>query len=197
MTLENFNQHADFKNWNPSKSRIKCFNEMLKYVEKYLPIIKKTNSKFGSKCSKDDRLMQIIIRGLLYESCLEYCQNRAINSTKKSALDKNVNFEFSNLLDETKLNRSDSSLLSWLQAIPAETFNFQFEDKKLNVNIEKLDKPSLIATWSEMMLTSPIKPKDKFPHSATPFTRVKGSIEIYFFRISHANYFLSSFRNSN
>lgn len=113
--------------------------------------------------------MQIIIKGLIYESCLEYCQKRAISND-----DKQIDFEFTHLLDETKLNRSDSSLLSWLQSIPNDTFNFQFEDKKLNVKIEKLDKPSLIANWSEMMLTSPIKPK-KFPHNATPFTRLRAT----------------------
>lgn len=133
-----------------------------------MPIIKKPGVQLP-KSSKEDRLMQIIIKGLLYESCLEYCQNRAISTSS----DK-VNFEFSNLLEETKLDRSDSSLLSWLQAIPADTFNFQFEDKKLNISIEKLDKPTLIATWTEILLTSPIKPR-VFPHSATPFTRLKAT----------------------
>ena len=169
LTLENFDQHSDYKNWNPSLSRIKCFNEVLKFIEKYLPIIKRSDSKPTTRSSKGDRLVQIIIKGLLYEACLEYCQNRAITSSSDQ-----VNFEFLNLLEETKLHRSDSSLLSWLQAIPAETFNFQFEDRKLNVNIEKLDRPALIATWSEMMLTPPIKPK-VFPHFATPFTRLKAT----------------------
>ena len=166
LTLENFDQHPDYKNWNPSKSRIKCFNEVKRYIEKFLPIIRRPAVRPATS-AKGDRLVQIIIKGLLYDACREYCQRRAVS------VDARVQFEFAELLEEAS-NRSDSSLLAWLQSVPAGTFGLQFEDKKLNVNIEKLDKPSLMANWSEMMLSSPIKPK-VFPHSATPFTRLRAT----------------------
>lgn len=52
---------------------------------------------------------------------------------------------------------SDLSLLSWLQSIPAETFSVPFEQKTLNVDVERLERPSLETSWTEHMLITPIK----------------------------------------
>lgn len=54
---------------------------------------------------------------------------------------------------------SDLSLLSWLQSIPAETFSVPFEQKTLNVDVERLERPSLETSWTEHMLITPIKVK--------------------------------------
>jgi hypothetical protein len=168
LTLQNLDQHPDYKNWNPSNSRVHCFNQLCPYLESFLPVVRKPG-QVALKTARNDRLVQLIIKGILYESCVEFCQRKA---TTKLATP--VSLDYSGLLDSTGFTNADLSLLSWLQSIPIETFNFPFEDKTLNVQIEKLDKPSLMATWSEMILISPIKPR-VFPHSATPFTRVKAA----------------------
>lgn len=168
LTLENFDQHSDYRSWNPSKSRIKCFNEVKRHIERFLPIIRRPGVRQPTS-AKGDRLLQMIIKGMLYDACLEYCQRRATADPADR-----VQFEFSDLLEEAKLNRSDSSLLSWLQSIPPDTFAIQFEEKRVNANVEKFEKPSLIANWSEMMLSSPVKPK-VFPHNQTPFTRLRAT----------------------
>ena len=169
LTLQNLDQHPDYKNWNPSNSRIHCFNKVCVHLEPFLPAVRRPGQQM-QKTARNDRLVQMIIKGILYESCVEYCQRRA---TAQPAADS-LELDHFNLLDGVGFTHADLSLLSWLQSIPAETFNFQFEDKTLNVQIDKLEKPSLMATWSEMILVSPIKPR-VFPHSATPFTRVRAA----------------------
>lgn len=58
-----------------------------------------------------------------------------------------------------------------------ETFSVPFEQRTLNVDVERLERPSLETSWTEHMLVTPIKPKT-FPHSAMPFTRPRSAADI-------------------
>lgn len=164
VTLPRLSDHFDYRNWNPSNARVNCFKAVYPLVEKFLPLDKKGAE---SHMAKGDRLIQLIIKGVLYESCVEYCQQRATSATSEMQ-----EMGFSHILNGTGFSDSDLSLLSWLQCIPPDTFSYPFEQKTLSVDVEQLDKPSLEASWSEQILVTPIKPKI-FPHSAMPFTRLK------------------------
>lgn len=166
VTLPRLSDHFDYRNWNPSNARVNCFKAVYPLVEKFLPLDKKGAE---SQTAKGDRLIQLIIKGVLYESCVEYCQQRATSSSSEMQ-----EMGFSHILNGTGFSDSDLSLLSWLQCIPPDTFSYPFEQKTLSVDVEQLDKPSLEASWSEQILVTPIKPKI-FPHSAMPFTRLKTS----------------------
>ncbi|PRD26511.1 UNVERIFIED_CONTAM: Wdr47 [Trichonephila clavipes] len=166
VTLPRLSDHFDYRNWNPSNARVNCFKAVYPLVEKFLPLDKKG---VESHTAKGDRLIQLIIKGVLYESCVEYCQQRATSATSEMQ-----EMGFSHILNGTGFSDSDLSLLSWLQCIPPETFSYPFEQKTLSVDVEQLDKPSLEASWSEQILVAPIKPKI-FPHSAMPFTRLRSS----------------------
>ncbi|CAL1289418.1 unnamed protein product [Larinioides sclopetarius] len=166
VTLPRLSDHFDYRNWNPSNARVNCFKAVYPLVEKFLPLDKKGAE---SQTAKGDRLIQLIIKGVLYESCVEYCQQRATSATSEMQ-----EMGFSHILNGTGFSDSDLSLLSWLQCIPPETFSYPFEQKTLSVDVEQLDKPSLEASWSEQILVAPIKPKI-FPHSAMPFTRLRSS----------------------
>ncbi|KFM64764.1 WD repeat-containing protein 47, partial [Stegodyphus mimosarum] len=166
VTLPRLSDHFDYRNWNPSNARVNCFKAVFPLVEKFLPLDKKG---VESQTAKGDRLIQLIIKGVLYESCVEYCQQRATSSSSEMQ-----EMGFSHILNGTGFSDSDLSLLSWLQCIPPETFSYPFEQKTLSVDVEQLDKPSLEASWSEQILVTPIKPKI-FPHSAMPFTRLRTS----------------------
>ncbi|XP_054157666.1 WD repeat-containing protein 47-like [Oppia nitens] len=170
LTIPNICELKEYKRWNPSNWRISCFKAVLQLIEKYLPIDKKS-ANASQKTAKGDRLMQLVIKGILYESCVEYCRQKADDVSGGKIVSQ---MKYSDILDGTGFSNSDASLLSWLQSIPIDTFNHPFEQKKLNVEVEQLDKPSLMASWSEVILVTPIKPK-VFPHSATPFTRKKAS----------------------
>lgn len=106
---------------------------------------------------------------MLYESCVEYCQRRALSSSGKDRSPPELRFG-SLLSSSKKFHDSDLSLLSWLQSIPATTFAHPFEQRTLDVDIERLEKPALETSWTEHMLVTPIKPK-LFPYSAMPFGR--------------------------
>ena len=117
--------------------------------------------------------MQLIIKGILYESCVNFCKIRS-SSNPKSVED----LTFSSLLDGSiGFSDSDLSLLSWLQTLPFDTFTIPFEQRSLTVDVERFDKPQLETSWSEHMLITPIKPKT-FPHSAMPFTRPKSAADM-------------------
>ena len=62
------------------------------------------------------------------------------------------------------------SNFKFFQAVPDKAFECPFDQKTLKVNIEKLQKPSLEASWSEHILSNPIKPR-MFPHIAIPLPR--------------------------
>lgn len=142
---------------------------------------------------------------MLYESCVGYCQAKATGSPECSQQE----MTFSRLLDgSVGFSDSDLSLLSWLQSIPSETFSVPFEQKTLNVDVERLERPSLETSWTEHMLITPIKvlkhfffrnkksethfiginyidfdlfffsQPKTFPHSVMPFTRPRSAADI-------------------
>lgn len=174
LTLPKLNDHLSYKDWNPSHARVQCFQEILPIVEKFLPNDKKTHHEHGCNFSKNDRLIQLVIKGILYESCVNYCQGKATELVDSNCQELN----FTRILDgNVGLGDSDLSLISWLQCVPSSTFSIPFEQRTLNVDVEKLEKPTLETSWTEHMLVTPIKPKT-FPHSAMPFTRPKSAADV-------------------
>lgn len=181
LTLPRLSDHLSYRDWNPSKARVQCFKEVFPLVEKFLPGDKKLN--LTNIYAKNDRLIQLVIKGLLYESCVNYCQAKATSDPSANGGDTNGGeskneIVFCKVLDNNNgFTDSDLSLLSWLQSIPADVFSIPFEQKTLNVDVERLSKPDLEASWTEHMLMTPIKPKI-FPHSVMPFTRPKTACDL-------------------
>ncbi|XP_072385106.1 WD repeat-containing protein 47 isoform X1 [Diabrotica undecimpunctata] len=174
LTLPRLSDHLQYKDWNPSNARVQCFREVYPLVAEYLLGDKKPTDGNANSSAQNDRLIQLIIKGILYESCVNYCQAKATGSTDSQSQDMN----FSKLLDgSVGFSDSDLSLLSWLQSVPSETFSVPFEQRTLNVDVERLERPSLETSWTEHMLITPIKPKT-FPHSAMPFTRPRSAADI-------------------
>ena len=162
LTLPKLSDHVDYQNWNPSCARVDCFKEVRPIVEKFLPMDrrdKKMDERFQT--AKEDRLIQLLIKGVLYESCVDYCQNKATSA------DDIKEIKLSRLLQGTGFSDADLSLLSWLQAVPHDIFTCPFEQKMLNIDMKPMEKPALEASWSEQIMVTPIKPK-AFPHSAMP-----------------------------
>ncbi|XP_050301766.1 WD repeat-containing protein 47 isoform X2 [Anthonomus grandis grandis] len=175
LTLPRLTDHLQYKDWNPSNARVQCFREVYPLVAEFLPGDKKGTDSNANASARNDRLIQLVIKGILYESCVNYCQAKATGSPKES---HSQDMAFSRLLDgSVGFSDSDLSLLSWLQSVPAETFAVPFEQKTLNVDVERLERPSLETSWTEHMLVTPIKPKT-FPHSAMPFTRPRSAADI-------------------
>lgn len=81
LTLPRLTDHLQYKDWNPSNARVQCFREVHPLVEKFLPGDRKgVDSAHPVTSAKNDRLIQLIIKGILYESCVNYCQAKATGS---------------------------------------------------------------------------------------------------------------------
>ncbi|XP_058807988.1 LOW QUALITY PROTEIN: WD repeat-containing protein 47 [Phymastichus coffea] len=175
LTLPRLTDHLQYKDWNPSNARVQCFREVHPLVEKFLPGDRKNSDpNHPVTVAKNDRLIQLIIKGILYESCVNYCQAKATGSKES----EQVEMSFSRLLDgSVGFSDSDLSLLSWLQSIPSDTFAVPFAQRTLNVDVERLERPSLETSWTEHMLITPIKPKT-FPHNAMPFSRPRSAADM-------------------
>ncbi|ELU03577.1 hypothetical protein CAPTEDRAFT_90360 [Capitella teleta] len=165
LTLGKLSESQDYHNWNPSNARVECFKDVFKLSEKFLPLDKRDSHGERMEMSKEDRLVQLVIKGVLFESCVEFCQNKATSNEYDAKA-----FKLSSVLDGYGFSDADLSLLSWLQAVPPEIFTCPFEQKTFNVDVQQLQKPSLEASWSEQIMITPIKPK-MFPHSAIPNRR--------------------------
>lgn len=91
LTMNKLSDHPDFRSWNPSKGRIHCFREVLPLVENLLGVSPPAGSdkrkqhgvedqgdqKKPPLVASNDRLLQLLIKGILYESCVDFCQQRA------------------------------------------------------------------------------------------------------------------------
>lgn len=72
------------------------FSQVEPLLRPYLPIEKKDEQKNQMSCN--DRLMQLLLKGMLYESCVDYCQQQVNMSlyklvssvTRKASLSKLV-----------------------------------------------------------------------------------------------------------
>ena len=167
LTSSKLQEHAEFKNWNPSSGRLTCFKDILPLVTKYL---NGANDNSAKHVSNNERLVQLIVKGLLYESCVEYCQARATSSIETYNLN-----DPNQVLMTSQLSETDASLLSWLHALPIETFSCPFEEKSLNLNMMRFLKPNLEAQWADSILATPIKPQLLFPYNAVPTGRSRNT----------------------
>ncbi|EFO27533.1 hypothetical protein LOAG_00947 [Loa loa] len=172
LTLPKLSDHVDFKNWNPSSARVECFQKIEPMVTPLLPSTVRSVDQVRSH-SLNDRLMQLVVKGTMYEGCVDYCQAQAINDQKgieKGAIPTAL------LSVKPRLMNTDLSLISWLAAIGREQFTLPFEQKALDLKFDKVKqvlKPKLEAQWTEHILATPIKPGGTFPHALVPNVKLK------------------------
>ncbi|ODM97600.1 WD repeat-containing protein 47 [Orchesella cincta] len=144
-------EHPEYKDWKSSTARIACFHHLRPLVQKFIP--PPSAPPKSTQTASNDRLVQLLIKGLLYETCVDFCQSKAMTNDKLgggarssgsgSSLTNQMDcsLRFSNLLNDNQLSESDLSLLSWLRSIPGQTFSCPFQRRSLRVDIEPLPKP--------------------------------------------------------
>ncbi|KAM4640620.1 WD repeat-containing protein 47 isoform 2-T2 [Discoglossus pictus] len=157
LTLPRLTNHAEFKDWNPSTARVHCFEEACVMVAEFIPADRKL-SEAGFRAS-NNRLFQLIMKGLLYECCVEFCQSKA---TGEEITESEVLLGI-DLLCGNGCDDLDLSLLSWLQNLPPSVFSCAFEQKTLNIHVDKLMKPSK-AAYADL-LTPLISKLSPYPSS--------------------------------
>ena len=69
LTMNKLSDHPDYKSWNPSKGRHKCFKDVLPLVEDLLsperrmPKLQNETEDSLDLVASNDRLLQLIIKG--------------------------------------------------------------------------------------------------------------------------------------
>lgn len=165
LTLPKLSDHPTFRDWNPTRARLECFASLHPLVKPFLPLEKK---ELATPYAKNDRLVQLIVKGIFYEACVDLCQNKAVRTSMR---DSDVRPKLPRILNAEghKLSDADLSLLTWLDGVPEEIFSLPFEQKSLELRMLELRRPQLDACWTEQILQTPIKPQ-QFPHAAVPTT---------------------------
>ncbi|XP_039667467.1 WD repeat-containing protein 47-like [Perca fluviatilis] len=164
LTLPRLTHHAEFKDWNPSTARVHCFEEACAMVAEFIPADRKL-SEAGFRAS-GNRLFQLLIKGILYECCVEFCQSKATGEeiTEGEVL-LGVDLLCGNGCDEL-----DLSLLSWLQNVSPGAFSCAFQQKTLNIHVDRLVKPSkaghadLLTPLINRLSPCPTSPFRQRPH---------------------------------
>uniref|UniRef100_A0A5S6QZ26 WD repeat-containing protein 47 n=1 Tax=Trichuris muris TaxID=70415 RepID=A0A5S6QZ26_TRIMR len=168
LTLSSLRDDAELRHWNPSSARMQCFQAVYPLVATFLPVL--ANDGQSSKSAHNDRLVQLIVKGLLYESAVTFCQRKALPSEPSGCQPLYVD----STLNGHPLGDVDASLLAWLHSVPREMFSNPFEARSLDTNIGRLKRPLLEACWSQEILSTPIVPQ-KFPNAAVPHGRLRSN----------------------
>ncbi|XP_032832307.2 WD repeat-containing protein 47 [Petromyzon marinus] len=170
LTLPQLTEHAEFREWSPSAARVRCFEEACALVSDFIPADRKL-SEAGFRASPD-RLLQLLVKGLLYEAALELCQAQATGEPLLGDADV---LQGVDLLSGNGCDEMDPSLLSWLRCIPAETFSCAFEQKTLSVQLDRLVRPvkatlsDLLTPLMQKLSPFPASPLRRRPQSADTF----------------------------
>uniref|UniRef100_A0A8C9QXC5 WD repeat domain 47 n=1 Tax=Scleropages formosus TaxID=113540 RepID=A0A8C9QXC5_SCLFO len=168
LTLPRLTQHAEFRDWSPITARAHCFEEACSMVAEFIPANRKL-SEAGFRASRD-RLFQLLIKGVLYECCVEFCQSRA---TGEEITESEVLLDL-DLLCGNGCDDLDLSLLSWLQSLSPAVFSCAFQQKLLSIQVDKLVKPAkaahtdLITPLISKLSPSPASPVRR-PQSADTY----------------------------
>lgn len=168
LTLPQLTHHVEFKDWNPSTARVRCFEEAGSLVAEFIPADRKL-SEAGFRAGSD-RLFQLLVKGVLYECCVEFCQSKATGEEIGEAeVLLGIDVLCGNGCDEP-----DLSLISWLRNLAPATFTCAFEQKMLNVHVDQLVKPAraahtdLLAPLLAKFSPSPVSPLRR-PQSAEAY----------------------------
>lgn len=187
LTLPRLSDNIEFKRWNPSAARVECFQALVPLVARFLetPSSGTGTPERGTKsiarrsASNQDRMVQLLVKGVFYEACVEYCKNKAVGNVGNAQVPGVLLSQLLLPEERCSLMDADLSLICWLEVLPDQIFTQPFEQKSLSVKFHHLQRPSLEAYWTDHILQEPIKPKGTFPHSAVPGdvqTRFKGKL---------------------
>ncbi|KAL5960746.1 WD repeat-containing protein 47 [Taenia solium] len=182
LTLPQLDHHPDYRDWNPSLGRLRCFKQLYPILT---PLVQQLNGVSSSEVlvqSRGDRLLHLLIKGILYEACEDFCAAMATESNAQMQLhgligDEPLDDDASNpLVEQMERHNSiysieppDLSLNSWLQSLPESAFIQPFESCQLCLAIHRLQRPSQEAgMWVDQILREPSVKPLVFPYTHLP-----------------------------
>lgn len=130
LTVPDLYELPEYQGWNPESARWKCFSEIVELLKNVMSIHKKKPKSLPSL--SQNRLVNLIGKGLCFESCVDYCHQRAMNAKADEGLLNICNNVLSGVSHENTGN-----FLSWLNSLPQESFTNPFEAASLEVDLKK------------------------------------------------------------
>ncbi|KAL5107852.1 WD repeat-containing protein 47 [Taenia crassiceps] len=182
LTLPQLERHPDYRDWSPSLGRLRCFKQLYPILT---PLVQQLNGVSSCEVvgqSRADRLLHLLIKGILYEACEDFCAAMATESNAQMQLhglinDEPLDDDTNNPLGERlerhnpiySIEPPDLSLNSWLQSLPESAFIQPFESCQLCLAIHQLQKPSQEAgMWVDQILREPSVKPLVFPYTHLP-----------------------------
>lgn len=63
LTLPKLIDHVDYRDWNPSSARVRCFQDIYPLVELFLPYENPPKDSAALQEATNDRLIHLLIKG--------------------------------------------------------------------------------------------------------------------------------------
>ncbi|KAM7542034.1 hypothetical protein Aperf_G00000008945 [Anoplocephala perfoliata] len=182
LTLPQLDRHPEYRDWNPSLGRLRCFKQLYPILTPLIQQLNSTNSCGTLGQARGDRLLQLLIKGMLYEACEDFCAAMATESNAQMQLhglidepledDGEEDLSIDQLAGHSaiySIQAPDLSLNSWLQCLPQSTFIQPFESCHLNLVIHRLQKPCQESgLWVDQILREPSVKPLIFPYTHLP-----------------------------
>ncbi|CAH8635684.1 unnamed protein product [Heterobilharzia americana] len=200
LTLTRLDQHPDYHDWNPSLGRLHCFNQIYPLLQPFIQLSKhsSTGQTPIEENARGDRLLRLLVKGLLYEACVDYCalmaterkaqmqitgilggdldeeeETERLYSQTNSQLTVNSDLNQRTTLHSTSRCRQpiapDLSLNSWLQSLKPVSFSQPFQSYELDLKVQPINRPTLESNlWPEHILTQPTVKPLVFPYTHIP-----------------------------
>ncbi|CAL8072675.1 unnamed protein product [Calicophoron daubneyi] len=195
LTLPRLDQHPAYRDWNPSLGRLQCFTKIYPLLE---PFVRLSEPESGAEeVARGDRLIRLLIKGILYEACVDYC---ALMATERKAAMQLTGLLGGDIEEEEETERRyaalpsstagmngdcgsttpsanicrqpvppDLSLNSWLQSLSPSSFAQPFQPYELNLMIQPINRPKLEPTlWPDQILAEPTVKPLVFPYTHVP-----------------------------
>ncbi|XP_071042662.1 ankyrin repeat domain-containing protein 12-like [Parasteatoda tepidariorum] len=141
-SLTKLSEDVNYKDWNPFTSRRQCFQT----VAPVLLELPGLEAQSKQSLMEPERLTDILVKGILYESSEEYCCNKAENQSD------DVAFRFTTLEKNEESVGFNLSLHSWLKSVPWNVMSTSFVKNALTVEIDGAGKSTFKEKWTEIIL---------------------------------------------
>ncbi|VDN95938.1 unnamed protein product [Rodentolepis nana] len=86
LTLPQLDRHPEYRDWNPSLGRLRCFKQLYTILTPLIQQLNLTNPCGTLGQAKGDRLLQLLIKGILYEACEDFCAAMATENNAQMHL---------------------------------------------------------------------------------------------------------------
>ena len=153
-SLKSLTDNPQYSRLTPHHIRMKCFKDIISIVEPFFPYITSRDNK-PKRTTSTNRLKNLLIKGILYETCVELCTQRALANDSQSSHRIVADVSHRNVLNGPELSDADAGLVSWLESLPNNVYLLPFEQRSLELRFHSLDsqitpvKPS----WAEYIIS--------------------------------------------